>query len=424
MKILHVSTGDFHGGAARAAYRIHRALIENGIDSRMRVLHNGTGDPTVTGGNAKSLLRRVLGKVYQRLTARSQLGWHTDNPIRHTFWQEGADLVEELNSCDADILHVHWVSGMLSVGDVGRLRKPIVWTLHDMWAFCGGEHYAPDDAQARFRVGYRADNRPKGERGPDLNRKTWNLKRQAWANQRFTFVSPSQWLADCVRGSALLGQHPVRVVPNPLDTLYPWRPVPQDLARTALGLPLGAKLILMGADGGVRDPRKGGDLLRATVARVIEQMRGDEIHLVIYGQAGSAGTDIWPCPMHWLGAVYDDRLLALVYSAANVMVVPSRQDNLPNTALEAQACGTPVVAFDIGGLPDIVDHQETGWLAPAFDTDSLANGIEWVLSDELRARALGARARERTVARFSPQKVAAEYLRIYHKYGDHEIRTD
>jgi glycosyltransferase involved in cell wall biosynthesis len=181
-----------------------------------------------------------------------------------------------------------------------------------------------------------------------------------------------------------------------------------------LDLPPRAKLILMGADGGVRDPRKGGDLLRAAISKIIEKTQGEDVRLMVYGQDGpSAGEPPWSCPVQWLGEVRDDRVLALAYAAADVMVVPSRQDNLPNTAVEAHTCGLPVVAFDIGGLPDIVEHQITGWLAPAFDTESLAHGIEWVLADEPRAKALGVQARERAVARISPARVASEYMRVY-----------
>lgn len=415
MKVLHVSTSDFSGGAARAAYRIHQAQVTAGIDSSMLVLHKGTSDTRVKAAPQKSLARRVVEKIQRRWIAYRRRDWRTDNPILHTFSEASAQLIEYLNACDADILNLHWVAGMLSVTDIGQLRKPIVWTMHDMWPFCGGEHYAPDDAQARFRVGYRPDNRPPGEAGPDLNQLTWKAKRRAWAAQKFKIISPSHWLAECVHSSALMQHYPVHVVPNPLDTDYPWRPIPRDVARPALGLPPLAKLILMGADGGLRDPRKGGDLMRIAISNLIEKMRDDEIRLLIYGQEASSGPEsAWPCPVHWLGAVRDDRVLALAYAAADVMIVPSRQDNLPNTALEAQACGTPVVAFDIGGLPDIVDHRETGWLAPAFDTEKLCDGIEWILADALRARALGLRARERAVNRFTPQKVASEYLRIYH----------
>jgi glycosyltransferase involved in cell wall biosynthesis len=142
-------------------------------------------------------------------------------------------------------------------------------------------------------------------------------------------------------------------------------------------------------------------------------MSGD-VELMIYGQGSPVGDSfIWPCKVHWLGVIRDDRVLALAYSAADVMTVPSRQDNLPNTALEAQACGTPVVAFDIGGLPDIVTHRKTGWLAKPFDTSDLANGIVWLLEDATRLAAISIAARQQTMERFSESVVAAQYARLY-----------
>lgn len=420
MKIIHLNHSDNFGGAARAAYRIHCALLVNDVESRMRVLHGGTGDASVQVCPAKPIAKRVWDNLHQRLEAHRHRGWQTENRILHSFGRASAHLVEELNNSDADILHLHWVSGMLSVADIGRLRKPIVWTLHDMWAFCGAEHYAPDDAQARFRVGYLPNNRPNGERGPDLNRQTWEAKRRAWAHQRFTLISPSQWLADCVRGSALMGKHPVHVLPNPVDISYPWRPVPQDVARIALGLPRACKLVLMGAEGGVMDPRKGGYLLRAAVTQLVEQTRRTayDVRLAIYGQANGSSGENWPCPVHWLGVVNDDRVLALANAAADVLVVPSKQDNLPNTALEAQACGTPVVAFDVGGLPDIVVHGETGWLAQPFDVQDLAKGIIWAIS---RDRTKIERAvRDDAEAKFSPTIVANKLTEIYRRVVDNQ----
>lgn len=412
MHILHLNHSDHQGGAARAAYRIHCSLVDASIDSRMCVLLKKSADDRVIA-STQPIHRRIGNKLYRRWLAYTRRNWHTDNPILHTFGQIGAGLVEELNACNADILNLHWVSEMLSVEDIGRLRKPILWTLHDMWAFCGGEHYASDDATARFRLGYSSNNQPVGESGPDMNRRSWETKRRAWAHQHFTIVSPSHWLADCARKSVLFADAAVHVVPNPLDTRYPWRPIPRELARTALNLPLNRKLILTGAQGGVADPRKGGDLLRDTIARISAARRNTDIELLIFGQSPPAGNGTWPCPVHWLGAVTDDRVLSLAYSAADTMVVSSRQDNLPNTAIEAQACGTPVVAFNIGGLPDIVIHQETGWLAKPFDTEDLATGITWVIADPARARVLGSQSRTQAVKRFSPDVIAQQYETVY-----------
>lgn len=413
MKVLHINTGDFGGGAARAAYRIHHSLVKSGIDSSMRVLQRVTGDERVSAGARPSISSRLIRKFRYRWQSYQQRDWSTDNPIQHTFGHIGAGLVNELNTCDADILHLHWVSDMLSIADIGRLRKPIVWTLHDMWPFCGGEHYAPDDETARFRRGYNADNRPQYEGGPDLNRQTWLLKHQAWRQHSFTIVSPSCWLAKCAQQSILFGKSTVHVIPNPIEMEHLWRPIPRDSARVALGLPQDKKLVLMGAFMGTADPRKGSDLLREALKKVVMRLP-DDVELMIYGQEYPVVDEPWSCAVHWLGVVRDDRVLALAYSAADVMVVPSRQDNLPNTAVEAQACGTPVVAFDIGGLPDIVTHCETGWLAKPFDTADLANGIVWLLEDATRLTTVSTASRQQAMERFSESVVAAQYAQLYH----------
>ncbi|MDD4762025.1 MAG: glycosyltransferase [Candidatus Pacebacteria bacterium] len=412
MKILHVSTDDSGGGAARASYRIHRALVHYGIDSRMCVLHRGTTDPRVTVAKHLPIASRILHKFYLHWLDYTRRGWYTENLVLHSFGQIGARLVEELNAGDADVLNLHWISNILSVTDIGKLKKPIVWTLHDMWAFCGGEHYVPDVAEARFRKGYRIDNRPRGEHGPDLNRRTWEAKRRAWVRQRFVIVSPSQWLAKCARQSILFSDAAVHVIPNPLCARATWRPIPRDTARIALGLPINKKLILVGAVGGMKDPRKGGELLRDAAAKLKLKHAGN-VEMVVFGQDQPEESNMWPCPLHWLGRVDDDRVLVLAYSAADLMVVSSLQDNLPNTAVEAQACGTPVVAFDIGGLPDIVVHRETGWLAKPFDTDDLADGIVWILENDMRRGALSAAARKQAVERFAERVIAAEYSSLY-----------
>jgi glycosyltransferase involved in cell wall biosynthesis len=282
-----------------------------------------------------------------------------------------------------------------------------------MWAFCGGEHVAPDHAQSRFRQGYLADNRPQGESGPDLNRVAWEAKRLAWAQQKFAIVTPSRWMATCVAQSVLFREATVRVIPNPLDTELVWTPIDRQSARSRLGLTQNKAYVLFGSAGGMTQ-LKGEDLLRAAMPSVVAAL-GDEVELLIFGQYAPAGYDtaVWPCRVNWLGPVHDDRVMACIYSAADVMVVPSRQDNLPNTAIEAHACGTPVVAFSVGGLPDIIEHHKTGWLAAPFDTEDLGRGIQWILSDRQRWQVLSKHARDNAVAKYSPSAVVPQYIDYY-----------
>jgi glycosyltransferase involved in cell wall biosynthesis len=333
----------------------------------------------------------------------------TGNPTLHSPAVIPSRWASRINASDADLIHMHWVQGeMISIPDIGHIRKPIVWTLHDMWAFCGAEHYTED---FRWRDEYLPENRPSHESGFDLNRFIWQLKRKHW-RQPIHIVCPSQWLAECVRASSLMRNWPVTVVPNCLDTQR-WLPLPKRLARELLGLPLDCPLLLFGAFGGDRDRRKGFDLLLDALSHLRGQF--SDLQLVVFGQPAPRQSLNLGLTIHYTGHLHDDLSLRAVYSAADVFVLPSRQDNLPNTGLEAQACGTPVVGFATGGLADIVDHKQTGYLAHAFDSADLAAGITWVLADPQRLLTLNKGARSRAELLWNPTRVAGLYLDVYNE---------
>ncbi len=415
MKVWQLSSDDFSGGAQRAAYRLHSALLHSQTDSVMRVLTHQTNNDRVIAGRASRNVKQKIEARLQRLWLEHRTRrFKTENRIMHSFGEISAGLVAELNQCDADVLNLHWITQLLSIKDIGRLKKPLVWTFHDMWAFCGGEHVVPDHADSRFRVGYHHDNRPNGEAGPDLNRAAWEVKRAAWASKKIRVVTPSRWMAKCVQESILFRDAPVHVIPNPLEMQHLWRPLPKAHAKAALGLDPSKRFILAGSAGGMPH-LKGEDLLREALAHVVAKSAGHltEVELLIFGQYQPVTKVDWPCPVHWLGPIRDDHVLTIAYAAADVMVVPSRQDNLPNTAVEAQACGIPVAAFSIGGLPDIVQHQETGWLAPAFDTHDLATGILWILDDVNRWKVLSESARTRALNTYADNIIAEQYQEVY-----------
>lgn len=404
---------DISGGAARATYRLLHALRRHGVDSSMYVNKACTNDWSVQGPTGKwerawAKARAPLGKIVMRLLKTDNLVIHSP-AIIPSVWPS------RLNNSDADVIHLHWInSEMLSIGNIGRMRKPIVWTLHDMWAFCGGEHYTED---FRWRDGYNRVNRPSYESGFDLNRWTWKRKRKHW-KQHMHIITPSNWLADCVRESALMRDWPVYVVPNTIDTDL-WQPVPKALARQILNLPPDAPLLLFGAMGGTDDPRKGFDLLRKALQHFNGNLPG--LELVILGQLAPRHPENFGFPAHYTGHIHDDVTLRLLYSATDALVIPSRQDNFPNTGVEALSCGTPVVAFDTCGLPDIVQHKQTGYLAKAFDIEDLANGIQWVLQTQCEYRGTGKlsrlskNSRQDAITRFSNPVVAEQYLQIYRK---------
>jgi len=226
-------------------------------------------------------------------------------------------------------------------------------------------------------------------------------------------IAPSNWMADCVRSSALMRHWPVSVVPTTID-MRQFRPWEKNISREVLGLPAKGKLILFGAVGGTKDHRKGSDLLqKAIIAGVSRGLLDKDVEGVIFGQAAPAEPADFGIPIHWMGKVSDDTTLSLIYSAADLTVIPSRQDNLPQTAIEAQACGCPVVGFNTSGVPDAVGDGETGYLAKAFDTDDLAFGISWVLADEARHARLSSAARERALRLWSPEAAVGKYLSVY-----------
>jgi len=408
LKVLHLNYSDTAGGAARAAYRIHQSLRDAGVDSCMWVNKSTSGDWTVQGPATK--VAKAWAVLSPHVVAPLAKILKTDNPIIHSPAILSSQWVRRINASNADIVHLHWVQGeMLSIADIGRIQKPIVWTLHDMWAFCGAEHLSWDD---RWRDGYRRDNRPSHESGFDLNRWTWQRKRKHW-QKPIHIVAPSRWLAGYVRDSALMQHWPVSVVANPID-FDRWQGLEQALARELLGLPANAPLLLFGSHGANHAHHKGFDLL----VQALDRLRNDScvqgLELVVFGQRAPQSPPNLGFPIHYTGHLHDDLSLRALYSAADAIVVPSRQEAFGQTASEAHACGTPVIAFRTGGLPDIVKHQRTGYLAKAFDTDDLAKGIVWVLAN-CKAGHLRQQARIRAEQNFSYRNIAVQYQTVYQK---------
>ncbi len=376
----------------------------------MRVREKKSDDWTVEGpdskyGKAGNLLRPALGNLAMCLQQSGNANLHSGN------WLP-SDWSGKLNYTDAEVVNLHWVGGeALSIEDIGRIRKPVVWTLHDMWPLCGAEHYVADDDCARWRTGYSKESRPASEGGLDLDRLVWRRKLRAWIRPMH-IVAPSQWLANCARESALFKNWPVSVIPNVLNTGI-YQPLDRDFCRQALGLPHDRKIILFGALGGGRDFRKGYDLLLESLERLAHQESVQNVLCVVFGQSEPKRPPKLHFPIRWMGHVHDDVVLALLYNSADLMVVSSRQEAFGQTATEAQACGTPVVAFNTTGLPDVVAHRETGYLAKAFDVEDMAQGLGWVLADVGHHRELRNAARERALRLWSPEAVVPQYLSLY-----------
>ena len=275
-----------------------------------------------------------------------------------------------------------------------------------MWAFSGAEHYVNPDDPERFREGYRRDNRPAHESGLDIDRWIWRYKRRRWRDARFHIIGPSRWIADSARQSLLFRDFPIRSIPNPLD-LDLYQPKSTDEARAAFGLPREKRLIMFGAMQATSDRRKGFQHLKAALDHLPAHLDPADTAFVILGADGPSGDKIAGFDMHYLGIIRDEERIVEAYNTADLLVLPAEADNLPNVVKEATCCGVPCAGFDVGGMPDMIDHLETGYLARPYDPIELAAGIAWIaerstpeMRAEVRARAVGKHAHAVSIGRY------------------------
>lgn len=408
-KTLIVSYSDYQGGAARAAYRLFQCLTSQNIEINMLVDTKGTDDWRITG--PKNKLDDGIARIRARIEMQIAKLQGTSNKVLHSPGLIGSNALKSINNSDVNVVNLHWVNnGQLSIRQIGKIKHPIVWTLHDMWPFTGSEHYSDDTDLARWIKGYTVGNRPISHTGLDIDRLSWKLKKHYWKSP-IHVVAPSAWLAQCATRSKIFSNSNIRTIPNAID-LTVFKPISQEFSRNCLNLPPKKKLILFGALGGSKDPRKGWDLLQPALKSI--GSRTSNVEAIVFGQAEPKASINIGMPIRWIGHVSDDQTLALLYNSADLMIVPSRQENLPQSATEAQSCGCPVVAFDRTGLPSAVQHINTGYLASEMDSKNLEHGIEWILNlQDNEIFAMRTRSRERAMALWEPKIIASAYFDVY-----------
>lgn len=419
MRILHLSTSDMQGGAARAAYRLHDALRAEGVDSRMLVRLRLSHDEHVyaypdtplpgKAGETHRTVKNVWSKVRNRLRT-----W----PYRHerarasSMWTDAGvpyGIAQKVNTLKPDVVHLHWIGReFLPVESFRHIQAPIVWTLRDMWSFTGGCHYT--GMCDRFRQACGHCPQLASNRENDLSRFNFQRKAAAWQGLTLHIVGLSHWVAQQASESTLLGHQPVQVIPNCID-LERFQPRPQAEARAAFGLPQDKFILLFGAMD-VSDERKGAAYLIDALKQLAD--KNHDVELAVFGDTGqdTAAYDVG-LPVHFMGRITDDDTLARLYSAADLMVAPSIQENLSNAVIESLSCGTPCIAFDIGGMPDMIKHQVNGYLVPQVSAGALAEGLAWTLANHQLLPEMGQRARENALRAFSRSDVARQYQQLY-----------
>lgn len=411
MKILHLNTDDIFGGAARAAFRLNDGLRQISVDSKMLVQDKKSDSIHVYGPDSK--LSRVWSKIRPALDILPlQLCRERKKTIYHIQWLPGSPL-NNISLVNPDIIHLHWIcGGFVRIEALKKIKKPVVWTLHDMWAFTGGCHYGEGCERFKSSCGKCPQLSSHEER--DFSRWVWHRKYKAWQNLNPTIVTPSRWLAKCVKESSLFYNKKIEVIPNGID-LKTFKPMDRSIARELLNLPKSKKLVLFGALDATSDSRKGFQYLKPLFQKLKENSLSKDIEIIVFGSSEPKNAPYFGVPIHYMGRLHDDISLVILYSAADVMIVPSTQEAFGQTALEAMACATPVVAFSNSGLKDIVNHKINGYLAKAFDIADFARGIEFIFSAKTSKEDMRKLAREKVKKEFKIEKVATQYLNLYKK---------
>ncbi len=430
MNILFVCTSDNIGGAAVATNRLVRALRKQGHEARMLVRDKTTDWPFVTALPRKKIARwrfileRLLALFHLSPSMRDALRYrHSWRMSRRNLWDiDAGEFGEDITLMDlfaeADIIHLSWVNqGMLSLDSIRRIidsGKPIVWTLHDLWPVSGICHYTR--RCDLFITGCKeCQFLPSQSVFYDLAKRVYDKKKAIYEQSDIHFVACSEWLAEQATMSGLTHGRYITAIPNPIDTTV-FHPYDKTSCRKALGLPTVGKNIILFVSQKLSDARKGATLLIKAInkLRTYYPMVASNIVVALMGAHSEELMQRIHFPCIELGYISGDENLARVYSAADLFVLPSTEDNLPNTIMEALACGVPCIGFNIGGIPEMIDHKANGYVAPLGNTAEFSDGIRWLLKNEYDVP-LSDNAVKKVADNYSEADIAQRYLDVYRR---------
>jgi len=415
MRVLIINTSERMGGAAIAANRLMDALRNNGIQAKMLVRDKQTSQAIVIGLN-KSLWK-IWQFVWERIVIWKANHFTKQNLFAVDIANTGTDITILPEFKQADVIHLHWINqGMLSLKDLRKIfasGKPIVWTMHDMWACTGICHHARECNKFHQECNY-CPYLYKGGSKKDLSHKAFKAKQDLYKLTPITFITCSQWLKEQATQSALLKGQNVLNIPNPINTNL-FKPRNKLEARAKCGLPTKKKLILFGA-AKITDKRKGIDYFIKSCILLAEKYPEfmEELGVVVYGKDSEYLKSLVPFQVYPLNYIIDEKGLVDVYNAVDLFVTPSLEENLPNTIMEAMACGTPCVGFNIGGIPEMIDHLHNGYVADYKSAEDFANGIHWALS-ESEYKFLSEEACRKVITSYSESIIAKKYIDVYNK---------
>ena len=413
MRVLIVNTAERTGGAAIAANRLLHALNHNGVEARMLVRDRKTDSPQVTSIPPSWRLRAKF--LWERGIIWLANGLSKRNLFQVDIANAGTDITRMEAFKQADVIHLHWVNqGFLSLGDMERIMasgKPVVMTMHDQWYFTGICHYSGDCDKYQTQCSH-CPMLTGGGIGTDLARRVYDRKRTIYSLKPMAFVGCSRWMADLARKSPLTQSHLVTNIPNAIDTDV-FTPMDQAAAREHHALPADKRLLLFGAQR-ITDERKGFRYLKEACEHLVQNYpeQARQMGVVVLGGDAETVKSALPLPVYTVGYLSNEAEIAQLYNAVDLFVTPSLQDNLPNTIVEAMSCGTPCVGFNVGGIPEMISHEQDGYVARYRDSQDFAHGIIWCL-DGNRLTTLRQKARADALNTYSESAVASRYQEIY-----------
>lgn len=412
MKIIHVNTFDSRGGAAKASTRLHKSLLDSGVNSHYLTEARSLNLPNIHSVHKNHPLRPFTSRIRTRLDSLPLLAYPRKlNTPWNVGWLNGGvnSLIKEYKG---DLAHIHWVgSGLMSINDLSKIEVKTVFTLHDSWIFTGGCNVTGECKNFQStcakcpQLGSRSDH--------DLSAIGFKRKLKILQKLEPTFVAPSSWMASQAKSSFLLKDMNIHIIPNGVDTDI-FSPRPKSEAREYFGFSPFKKIIMFGANSVGGDENKGFNDLLEIQSPISNSLVGNNFEIVVFGGVDDKTKLLCKqMPIRFMGKVVDEDLLAHLYSAADVICVPSIQESFGLVALEAMSCGIPVVAYNTSGLRDIVVDGVTGFLAKPFDRDNFSEGLIRILVDEELAGEMSINSRSRAVNGFDSKNIANTYIKLY-----------
>ena len=402
VKVLHVNYSDIKGGAATATNRFHQALLKSGIDSKILVCDKNSNDDKIIGPTSTvEVLLNQLKISISRFIKRKLI--RTENKETFSFNFFNTKILNTINNQDVDIVHLHWIGNeMISISQLKKIKKPIVWSFYDMWPICGAEHHSYDD---RYIDGYSKINRPLNERGIDLNRIIWNYKRKN-LNFNFTITSPSKWFFNIIKKSKLHKEKKIIHLPLNIDTSV-WKPRDIKHSKDFFNLNNEKKILLFGSATSTNE-RKGFNFL----IKLFKEKKINNCKLLIFGEKPK-NLDQLNIDYTYVGRIKDIYSLNMLYSLSDLLLMPSKIEVFGQIGMEANACGTPCVIFENTGATDYVKHLETGYISKHLDVDDFAKGIDFLINDENKYKKISENCREHILENFNDKIISKKLIDIY-----------